>query len=464
MFYKNQLVRILTVFLLCGALLTACAPPDSVSAEAVLDSMPQKPSQSSEQEDEPVVFTNIFKENNNKEAVDERLDLIAQSCSVLGWSVAAFEHDQIVYTHSFGTANLNTGAPATEDTKYRIASISKLVTTMLAMQLKDQGKLSLKDDIAQTIHPKLQNPVFPNTTTTLEMLLTHTSGIVDGAGYSRATSIFPFPPLDTALAYNNFTGEEPGTAYHYSNFGLGMVSAAIEKASGKYFYDYARDELFEPMGIDASYITDYIKDQSQIAAFRWDDPASWGSMKYIYGNIPLGQMYLLGHGELYISAKDLAKVAMILAGNGTYQGKTYLTQESVDDIHAKRLYDPITNVSRGLAAQISPDIVKDVTFYGHQGNAYGAISGLFYDPDTERGVVVLTNGANGVRAESQVYAMNDAVVKLLWEYLSGSGKEPEPTILMPWTPPESSESSEESSSEPESITIVEMPDEDRAEE
>ena len=107
---------------------------------------------------------------------------------------------------------------------------------------------------------------------------------------------------------------------------------------------------------------------------------------------------------------------MILAGDGTFDGKRYLTQESIDNIHTKRSYDPETNVIRGLTVQITSDIVEGVTLYGHQGNAYGAISCVFYDPETECGVVFLSNGANPEREWNYIYSVNDAIINELWKF------------------------------------------------
>lgn len=350
--------------------------------------------------------------------LDPAIDQICRSYGVTGASVAAFDHGKIVYTHSYGTAR--PGQPASENTKYRIASISKAVTAMLAMHLVDEGKLSLDMDLGE-IHPGLQNPFHPDTKTTLQMLMTHTSGIVDGAGYSSAISQSPFPSLDVALSMNNFSGSKPGTQYAYSNFGMGLVSAAVEHGSGAYFYDYARDNLFAPMGLDAAYLTNYIQDRSTIAALGTTDPGSWQDMRWAYSRIPLGQMYLLGQGDLYISATDLAKVAMILAGDGTYpsaqsgQKVSFLKKETLDAMHTPLVYDEATNTTRGLALQMTEDIVDGVTLWGHQGNAYGVISCMFYDRESQRGVVFLTNNASSMRAPSKVYAVNDAVVHTVWD-------------------------------------------------
>ena len=61
--------------------------------------------------------------------------------------------------------------------------------------------------------------------------------------------------------------------------------------------------------------------------------------------------------------------------------------------------------------------IDGTTLWGHQGNAYGVVSCLFYDRDTRKGVVFLNNRASQMRTESKVYAVNDAVVKAIWQYL-----------------------------------------------
>ena len=399
-----------------------------IQNEQILSKEPEFSPETEIFQEEEYVYSNTFEEN--RDSVDKAVERIAGTYGVMGCSVAAFEKDRIVYTYSYGTARrnglvkngekwtyTNEKTPACDDTKYRVASISKLVTTVLAMQLVDEGKLSIEEDIAKIINPALQNPYHPEVPTTIEMLMAHTSGIVDGRGWEYASAHIPFPSLDKVIERGIFSGYRPGEKYCYSNIGMGLVSGAVEQASGKRFYDYARDALFAPMGIDAAYMTDYIEDRGNIAELRTADPISWGKMESYYTkNIPLGQMYLLGQGELYISAPDLAKIAMILAGDGTFDGKRYLTQESIDNIHTKRSYDPETNVIRGLTVQITSDIVEGVTLYGHQGNAYGAISCVFYDPETECGVVFLSNGANPEREWNYIYSVNDAIINELWKF------------------------------------------------
>lgn len=218
--------------------------PQQLSASLAAPSLPV--SAPAAEEELPAAPTHRI--DGNQDALNEQLDTLFQQYGVKGCSVAAFEGEEIVYTHSYGIARGN--QPADENTKYRIASISKAVTATLAMHLVDQGKLSLGDELA-SIHPALQNPAYPDDPATLQMLLTHTSGIIDGAGYNRAISRGIFPSLDVVMQSNNFSGSRPGERYSYSNFGLGLVCAAIEQATGVPFRDYAKSELFDPLGLDA---------------------------------------------------------------------------------------------------------------------------------------------------------------------------------------------------------------------
>lgn len=66
---------------------------------------------------------------------------------------------------------------------------------------------------------------------------------------------------------------------------------------------------------------------------------------------------------------------------------------------------------------MTDEIVDDVTLWGHQGNAYGVISCLFYDRESHKGLAFLTSSASQMRAENKIYAVNDAAVRAVWDYL-----------------------------------------------
>jgi CubicO group peptidase (beta-lactamase class C family) len=356
----------------------------------------------------------------DSDEVAYRLGEIAARFSVRGCSLTIFEGENILASVSYGIAAVRGRDTilADSNTIYRTASISKLVSALLVMQQVDAGTIRLEDYLVDLIDPRMYDPQWPNDKPTLLQLLSHTSGVVDTRAYMNALSGRPFPTLDFLLAEQiPFGRGRPGSSYMYTNFGFGLSAAVIENATGQYFYEYARENLFEPMGIDASYIVEGIKNKEHIATFRTFDPVTWEFMAGTYDEIPLGQMYMLAHANLFTSADDLAKIIMILAGDGTLGGKRYISEESLALIHTPHVHIPEINTSRGLAAHITDILVEGVTLFGHQGDAYGAITCVFYDPLTGRGAVFLSNGADGRRIEeNNMYAVNQDIIQMVWEF------------------------------------------------
>jgi CubicO group peptidase (beta-lactamase class C family) len=333
-------------------------------------------------------------------------DVIAANHGVKAYSISVFEGDEIIYSHSNGQSRY--GTPATSSTKYRIASVSKMVSGMLTMMQIDNGSLSLDDKLSAVINPAFNNGA------AVGNLLSHTAGIIDNGAYNSAISGTPFPSLDYVLSMGGGANGSVGS-FNYSNYNMGLAGAVIENATGSYFVDYANTALFDKMGIDAGYMTDKLDDKSTVASMGNTDPLAWGNMRGAYNTIPLGQMYLLAQGELYITADDLAKVSMILAGDGTYNGYRYLSEDSVAAMNSIQANYADTSMSYGLATQSTESIIPGTRLFGHQGNAYGVISCVFFDPESNQGVVFLTNGASAAKLSSGVYSVNNDIVKAAWE-------------------------------------------------
>lgn len=368
----------------------------------------------------PTVYRNTIK--GNQDVLGPAISEICKRYNVTGASVAAFEKDRIVYLQSYGTANREAGLAVNRDTKYRVASISKMVTAMLALMLQERSAFNIDDDLRQRI-PALSNAYYPNTPVTTRQLMLHTSGLFDGRGYLDAISGNRFPSLREVLRVGGvWTGSQPGTRYVYTNFGAGLMAGAIESATGQRFYDYAKAALFDPLGVDAGYSVSLIENKAAIASIysggvRTAAPSQWGNMSAAYSGIAIGEMYLLGQGELVISAEDLARIGIILAGNGTYKDTKYLAPESLAQMNSVQFADEAQNIARGLGTMSVAGLLPETRVYGHQGNAYGMISGIFYDPVSQTGVVVLTNGCSAAQDANGVYAVNREVMREVWRYL-----------------------------------------------
>lgn len=131
------------------------------------------------------------------------------------------------------------------------------------MRLVEQGKLDLDRDVSDYLGFTLRNPNYPDQAITTRMLLSHTSSIQDGSVYSIAPEYSVkefFTPegkywLDGEHFENSNDGVDrsPGNWFHYCNLNYGLVGTIIERITGQRFDIYMRENVLEPMGLNASY-------------------------------------------------------------------------------------------------------------------------------------------------------------------------------------------------------------------
>lgn len=164
---------------------------------------------------------------------------------------------------AYGMANLELKVPLRTDHAFAIGSVTKQFTAIAILQLVQDGKLSLSDDIRKYI------PFFDThgTTITIENLLTHTSGIAGNLSDLRMQTVVDAHP-DHFLRYImkfplNF---EPGTDWSYSNIGFRIASIIVEKVSGQNFGAYAKKHLFEPAGMHNSFVMDDLQSMDNVVS------------------------------------------------------------------------------------------------------------------------------------------------------------------------------------------------------
>ena len=166
-----------------------------------------------------------------------------------GGVVLIAQKDKVIYKKAFGLANLELNAPMKEETVFNIASITKQFTAVSILQLAEQGKLSLQDEITKYL------PDYPvnGQKITIENLLTHTAGIPgsDSAAITKLQGERRFVTLPEML--DTFKTRPldfvPGTKMVYSNNGYILLGAIIEKVSGTSYGEYLKKNLFQPAGM-----------------------------------------------------------------------------------------------------------------------------------------------------------------------------------------------------------------------
>ncbi len=350
-----------------------------------------------------------FKEADIQE-FSSALGRIFSDYDITGMSVAVFGGGEIIYTESLGYANAEEKILADDNTRYRIASPSKLVSTMILMKLVEEGSLSLDTILSEVTDIKYDSG-YCETKVELWHLLTHTAGLFDTWSFDNE----PNMKYDiNRLMKRSYTGNPPGTAFNYSNFGSGSIGAIIERITGEYFHDYAHRVFFEPLGMDAGYVIDLIDDKECVANLYDHDGeilkvSQWKRNSEYYESFGLGNSYYTAQCELIITASDLARLGIALSGDGTFDGKRVLSGESVKAMNTS--YFSAENFDMGLNVRIYDDIVEGRTIYGHSGNALGCITGLYYDPSDSTGIVFLTNHCLAYTEENGLYsALNDAIM------------------------------------------------------
>jgi CubicO group peptidase (beta-lactamase class C family) len=172
-----------------------------------------------------------------------------------GCAVLVAQKGNVIYKKAFGIADIELNVPMQPNMVFRIGSITKQFTAVCILQLMEQGKLGLQDDITKFI------PDYPTQAykITIEHLLTHTSGIQSYTGMKNFQDYIrkDMKPAEIIDLFKNQPMEfAPGTKWNYNNSGYVLLGYIIEKVSGKSYPQYLEDNIFKPLGMTNSYYGD----------------------------------------------------------------------------------------------------------------------------------------------------------------------------------------------------------------
>jgi CubicO group peptidase (beta-lactamase class C family) len=303
-------------------------------------------------------------------------------------SVAIVVENQIRFQRGFGMADVENAVPATALTVYRIASVTKSVTAVAAMQLAESGRLNLDAPVQQYV-PSLPLKTFPITT---RQLLAHLSGIRNyrpGEGertnhydsLTDALSIFRDDPLDF----------EPGTRFGYTTFGYTLLGAVIEGASAMRYEDYVRTNVLVPAGMQHTYVDDvYALIPNRARGYH---PKVYGVFDGNNRNAGLmDASYKIPGGGLVSTAEDLARFAIAVQSGVLIKQETFermsTSQKTRDGRETGYGYGWFINGREGRPADGS---------IWHGGVQPGFTSDLWIVPDRRFALVILTNLEGGGR-------------------------------------------------------------------
>ena len=302
-----------------------------------------------------------------------------------GLSVAVAVDGNLVWAEGFGWADIDRKSPVTPDTRFRIGTLSTVLTSAAAGLLLEQQALKLDEPIQTYVpeFPKTQYPV------TLRHLMAHTAGVRnDGGdegelfGHSCDT-----PAQGVERVADDELRFEPGTQYRYSNYSWIMVSAAIEAAAREPFVMFMQKQIFEPLRLD-----DTMPDSSTEAI---QDRATDYFPKFAadprYGPDPMRPINLScysGSSMFLSTPADLVRFALALNA-----GKL-LKPETVKLLQTSQKLSTGQETGYGLGWDLETVTVagKPTPWIGHDGDVLGGVaSSLAILPEHSLTIAVLAN-------------------------------------------------------------------------
>lgn len=354
-----------------------------------------------------------------QQSLEQKITAAMENVNAVGLSVAVVKKGKIIYQEAFGTKNLATGMPLQSSDMFRIASISKSFSATAIMQLVEQKRLTLDDDISDLIGFKVRNPKYPDTKITMRMMLSHTSSLNDSQGYFVLDVIHPDKNKDVAKCFNNY---QPGTDYMYCNLNFNMIGTVIEKLSGERFDRYIAHHILKPLGLDGGFCVDSL-DQSRFASLYeysegefTEQPTAYHPRREVIANYVMGYTtpVFSPTGGMKMSAPDLARYMTMHMNYGKSGKKRIISRKS-----AKLMQTPVLAKSEyGFALHERHKIIPGKKLVGHTGSAYGLYSYMFFDPKEKFGVVAITNGRKDIIEESTLgVGFLPEITKLLYDEL-----------------------------------------------
>jgi CubicO group peptidase (beta-lactamase class C family) len=333
-------------------------------------------------------------------------------------AIAVVRDGRILWEEGFGWADKENRIPATENTMFSLASVSKPLTATALMILVERRAIDLDRPINDYLgEAKLRARVGNARDATVRRVANHSSGLPAHWQYFFVYEASKPPPMDeTIRRYGNLI-TSPAERYSYSNLGYAVLGYVISRVSKRSFADFLRDEVFLPLGMNHTAVG--------------IDPSlkNYYAVRYGINGDPL-PFYVTdtpGASAVFASAHDLALFSMLHLKCRLPIQKMILTDQSIDEMQ-----QPTSQESESSGYGIGWSIVKAGTdrHVQHGGEMPGVLTSLYMIPSKRIAIVLLSNSAN-----AKINAIGKEVLTVLvpeiFQSQSGSPLASSPTTLNP---------------------------------
>lgn len=312
-------------------------------------------------------------------ALDARLRREQSEHRLPSVSAAVVRDGEVVWSDAVGHLDGTDASPAaTPDTPYRIGSITKTFVATQVMRLRDAGRLELSDRIGEHL-PELDLPV------TIAQLLSHTSGLqaeTNGPWWERT----PGGDWDALVASRPRLLFTPGTRFHYSNTGFGVLGELVARLEGLPWADALRRDVLVPLGMADVTTRATAASAAGLAVHPFADLA------HVEPEHDAGA--LAPAGQLWAGANVLARWAAFAAG----RTGDVLAPSTLEEMLLPVAVNDVPDVAWAGAHALGWQVwnVRGRRFVGHGGSMPGFLAGLRVHRASGTGVVVLANATSGL--------------------------------------------------------------------
>jgi CubicO group peptidase (beta-lactamase class C family) len=313
--------------------------------------------------------------------------------NIPGATVAVVKDGELVLAKGYGYSDIGNRTPVVANqTSFRIASVTKLFTWTLVMQLVSEKKIDLDADVNNYLKDFQIPDTYPGEPITMRHLMTHTAGFEDRGRHMWVKDI------NELLSYREYCARNfparvwpPGTVTSYSNYGTILAGVIVEDVSGMPFEDCLQSRILSPLGMS----------QTSINQDLPPDLAYNLSVGYMYSNMinrpePRDLLNTGPAATITTTATDIARFLAAHMENGTYQNTTILPADAARLMHAQAFAnDPRAS---GMCLGFYEMNINNRRLIAHAGDWSPYHSLLIIIPDEKAGFFVSYNGISGYKA------------------------------------------------------------------
>ncbi len=308
-----------------------------------------------------------------------------------GVAIGVVSDQQLVWATGFGFADVKAKIPMTPQTKFRMASHSKMFTAIAIMQLREEGKLRLDDPVVKYLPWFNAKPAGDDDgQITIEQLLSHSSGLQREAGDHWRSYAFPSEDDIRRLYAERQAAFAPSVRWKYSNLAYAIAGLVIERVSGEKWADYVERHIYQPLGMASSSVDKVVPGLAVPYTRRMPD-GTRDSIPFVDAR---GMAAATG---ITSNVEDMARFVSANFRRGPRAGAQIVSSGSWRELHRVRSVEE--NWTTGSALGFDVQRVNNRTFVGHGGGYPGNTTFTSLQLDDKVGVIVLTNTNDSNPAE-----------------------------------------------------------------